>query len=211
MSTTSTYYANAADGYMYSQNATYATARSTYGGGSLDNASVVLAIGQRKTGGPVYLCYEGFIYFNTSDIPDDNIIESATLSLWTLEDDSLSDFTTEARLHTWSGGGLTSADWVAGADMSGKTLLATFASAAYANEVYNAFTSEAAFLSSISKTGNTEILLCSKQQTDNTTPTQDEYIVWYSADMPGQQPKLVVVHSVPAVPFSCVINTSSVA
>ena len=212
MSTTTTVYSNTADGYIQSVNATYATARS---GGTLtsDNTNTVLAVGQDKATN--YYCLQSYIYFDTgTPIPDTDTIETATLSLYGYYDGSTTDFVLEARLYTWSGSGLTTADWVAGASLSGKTLLATYAtSGGWPTNAYTALVSEAAFVNNINKTGNTEILLDSDRQAAGTTPTGAEYVYPYSADQTGttSDPKLVVVHAPPAAGFTSLINTSSVA
>jgi len=212
LSTTTTVYADVADGYIQSENATYATARS---GGTLtsQNGSVVLIIGQDLAA--KYACLEGDIYFDTgTPIPDTDTIETATLSLYGNNDQSTTDFTLEARTHTWSANGLTTADWVAGASLSGKTLLATYAtSGGWPTDAYTALVSEAAFLDAINKTGYTEMLLDSSRHVAGNTPTGSEYVCAYSTDQDGttKDPKLVVVHAPPAAGFTSLINTSSVA
>ncbi len=187
--TTSTFTVGGTVADIYSSNATYATARA---GSSLTARSSSAVVGQ-TTG---YGVYETFISFDTSSIPDTDDIISVTLELYLSTDASAADFVVQARLHDW-GASVTTADWVAGADLSGKTLLATLDSNGIgATGSLKAFTSDAAFKSNINKTGVTYIILCSKEQVDNSAPTGNEYLSFASAaDLLYQ--KLTVVHAEP--------------
>jgi hypothetical protein len=89
---------------------------------------------------PNYTIYEGFYQFDTSGIGDTDTIDSAVFSLHGHTDNSVTDFTINCRLKDW-GTGLTTADWVAGADLSALTLLATFATSGFTTSGYNDFTS----------------------------------------------------------------------
>ena len=194
--TTTTAYASVDDGYVSSANSTYATARS---GGSLssDTGSSAFSVGQYFNS-PTYTCWEGFIDPDTSAIPDTDGISSAVLSLYGTSDQSATNFTNNARLFDW-GTSLTTADWIAGASLSAQTLLATFDSASYVDAVYNDFTSDAAFIANVNKTGETRIILSSSRHEAGNAPTGAEYINWSSANVAGttQDPKLVVVHAPP--------------
>ncbi len=190
--TTTVFQGIAADGTIESSNATYSTARA---GSSLSvqNSTVNNLVVGQATG---YGIDQAFIGFDTSSIPDTDEIISVSLELYLKVDGSTTDFVVEARLHDW-GGTLTTADWVAGADLSGKTKLATLASSGIgATSAYKAFTSETAFKANVSKTGTTYIVLCSKEQTDNSAPTANEYLSFENADQ-AEYPKLTVVHAPP--------------
>lgn len=190
--TTTVFQGVMADADIISSHATYATARA---GSSLtvqDSSAWELIVGQ-STG---YNIWESFLGFDTSSIPDTDEIISVSLELNLQTDVSTVDFIVQARLHDW-GTAVTTADWVAGADLSGKTLLATLnTNGIGATGAYKAFTSDAAFKSNINKTGVTRILLCSKEQTDNSAPTGNEYVSFEIADQ-ADYPKLTVVHAPP--------------
>jgi hypothetical protein len=186
--TVSTFYSNTADGRVSSYDATYATARA---GAALnaDSAGSTMPLGQFGT----YNCYESFISFDTSTIGTDEI-SSATLSLYAYGDNSVTDFTCHARLKDW-GASVTTADWVAGADLSSLPLLASVSTLGLSTSSYTDFTSESAFLTNINKTGTTGIILSSSRHEAANAPTNNEFVVWYTADQGGSfRPKLVVVH-----------------
>jgi hypothetical protein len=192
--TTTTVYADTSDGKIISEDATYSTCRA---GAALSQTTNATAdrVGQ-LTG---YECHELFFRFDTSSIPDTDTVDSAVFSLDGNTDASTTDFTMEARASAW-GATLTTADWVAGADLGALTLLASLSTASY-SAGYMDFTSDAAFPANVSKTGYTELLVCSSRHRVGTAPTGNEYVVVTMADTAGTttDPKLVVVHSVAAV------------
>jgi hypothetical protein len=170
----------------------------------------VIAVGQEnmQTGSSwlgytdYFACSEGFIGFVTSDIPDEDTISSAILSLWLATDISTdAEFTVQVRVHDY-GSSLSEADWVAGADLSSKTLLATKATSGIGSTgEYKDFTSETAFASNVSKTGSTRMLLCSSRHVAGNQPGSQwrwyEAVHFSAADETGTtyDPKLVVVHA----------------
>lgn len=191
------------DGHIYSKDATYANARAGTGATltAATNATGQYQ-GQALSFGN-YEVYELFFSFDTSSIGTDNV-DDATLSVYMPAggDYSQTNFVVQARLLSgWSSSGLTTADYVPGADQSGDTLLATKNTTGGLTAGYIALTSESAFVSNVNKTGNTELYLGSDRTAAGTTPTQLEYVYWYMADRTGtaEDPKLVVNHSVSAV------------
>jgi hypothetical protein len=150
--------------------------------------------GQDK--GAYYRCYEAFLSFDTSVIPDDDTITAATLYLYAYADESDTDFVMEARAYDW-GATLSADDWVPGADFSGKTLLASKTTAGgISTEAYTELVSEAALTSAIDKTGNTRFVLCSSRMTNGNSPSGDEWVrIYESSAAAGLRPKLVVEHS----------------
>lgn len=192
--TVSTFYSATTDGGITSSHATtYSTARAGFDL-SAQTAVSGHAIGQRKTAGGDYVLYESFFQWDTSALGGDTI-SAAVFSLYGVSDTSATDFTVEARLNDW-GAALTTADWVAGADLSAKTLLATFATSGFSTAGYNDFT-DVAFPANINAAGSTLVVVCSANQTNNTAPTGDEYVNAYQADQAGttNDPKLVVTHA----------------
>lgn len=193
---TNTFFSGTNDGHIFSNDSgTYANARAMATSPSVNNTATVITFGQADFGGPDYYCYEGFVDFDTSAIADTDTVTSATLSLWGQTDASATDFTMEAREWDW-GGALTTADVVAGASLSGKTLLASLTTAGLSTSGYNAFTESGTNFQTATnmKTGTVSIILDSSRQTSGTTPTGTEYVSVQSADG-ANAPKLVVVSS----------------
>lgn len=193
--TVTTIFASTNDGELLSSSNTYSTARSGSGSTKYLNANTTafLTIGQLFSS-PTYYCYECFLEFDTSTIADSDRIDDATLAWDGAGDGSTTDFTAQARQHDWDGS-LDTADWIAGADLSSKTLLATWASTGYSTS-YSNFTSEAGFPAAISTTVALEIVIVSNRLTAGTTPTGAEYVQMRSADTAGtsEDPKLTVTH-----------------
>lgn len=100
-----------------------------------------------------YYAWEAFLSFNTSSIPDDDVVSAVTLSIEYASDVSATDFTLEVYAVDF-GESLATDDWVPGADISG-TLLASFDTSGWSSG-WNAFTSQGAFKSAINKTGSTQ-------------------------------------------------------
>jgi hypothetical protein len=198
--TVSTVFAGSADGSLYSTSTTYSTARS---GTALlsDNSSNELSVGQYFFS-PDYGCYETFLSFDTSAIGGG--VTAVELALRLTVDQSDTDFTIEARESAWTAGGLTTADWVAGASLGGLTLLASLNSSGIgATGSYKTFTSQAAFLTATGMgTGTVAMLLCSSRHRGNNTPSGFEDVTFNSADASGttQDPKLTITHASLAPP-----------
>jgi hypothetical protein len=209
--TTTVVYADASDGYITSQgleydnegpvDGNYADARAGSGPTSAltaDTGSTSLTVGQDRVFGLAYsyYVYEAFLSFDTSGIDDGDTVSAAVLNVTSHADSSTTDFTIQARLRDW-GTGLTTADFVAGASLSGLTLLATYATSSgfTANTAYD-FT-DSAMPANVSKTGATRMLLCSSRTVGNNSPTGNELVAIKSADTTGttSDPKLTVTHA----------------
>lgn len=184
-----TIYSSAADGDIFSGNTSYATARSGSGLYVASTSGLYAYCGQDRSGSNRYI-YETFFAFDLSAVSGS--ASSAVLSLHGTYDGSTTDFTIEVRAKTWTGSGLTTADWVAGADLAALTLLASRSSSGFTASGYNAFTSEAALLTAVDLHGSLEILCCSAEQTNNSDPTTSEYVGFQTSDTSGtsQDPKI---------------------
>jgi hypothetical protein len=194
--TTTTVYASAADGRIESDSPTYATARA-------GNNLVASAANTTDVHGQWEFfnrrCYEAFLSFDTSGIPDGDTVSAATLDLYGQNDGSTTDFVSEARTKDW-GASLTTADWVAGADLGSLTLQASRnTSAGWSTSAYNTYTSEAGFPAAVNKTGTTYLMMSSSRHRIGNDPgaSGSEKVDAYSADDSGttRDPKLTVVHA----------------
>ena len=145
MSSPLTVYADASDGYISSYDNTYNTARS--GGGSLaaNTDEVFLLQGQDKSGD--YYYWLSYIQFDTSSAA--GYVSVAELSLYKYYTVKTQAFTVWVAQYDW-GASLTTGDFVAGADLSALTKVASIASADIATGAYSTFGSEAAFLAAVS-------------------------------------------------------------
>lgn len=192
--TVTTVYASTADGQIQSLDATYANARS--GAGTFvasDNLST-MQVGQSLSG--VYFVWEGFVSFDTTSVLSDTVT-AADVGLWLVTDNSATDFILEARAKAWLSGGLTNADFVAGASLGGQTLLASIDTNGIGSTgAYKTLTSQAALLTAIA-TGSVEMVLASSRQRNGDTPSGAEYLTLSTADETGstQDPKLTITHT----------------
>lgn len=196
--TVSTFYSETSDGWIESSNASaYATARA---GGTLTlYAGDSLRIGDDFQGGTAYRCMETFLNFNTAAIPDTDVITDPVLSLYGQEDACWEVWTAQVRLRDW-GDTLATGDWVPGADLSALPLLAHFdvdnRADNFVKDAYNDFTSEAAFLTNINKTGFTRLVIHRDGLATNTAPGAYTYIqAWDVEKGTVYRPKLVVTHT----------------
>lgn len=201
--TTYTLFGDLTDGKILSSDSSssYANARAGTGTLQADSSLGPNVLGQLTSSGVYYEVDEGFLNFDTNIINDTEIVTSAVMSLYGSSDDSVTDFTINARIFDW-GLSLTTADYVPGASLSSKPLFATFATSGWSTSGYNAFTTDAGGPALISVLNVTRMVIASSRTENNNTPTGNEYVGWYSADVAGttQDPKMVVT-AVPAVGF----------
>lgn len=197
--TVTTVYASATDGYLLTFDSPYANARSGSGGAILDTGTS-LRVGQ-EFNGTFYSCYEDFLGFDTSAIPDDDNVSAVDLALWLLTDSSTTaDFIIESRQRSW-GPTLTTGDFVPGASLGSLALLASLSTSGIGpTDSYISLVSEAAFLSVANlQTGTVELMLCSSRHRLSNAPTGSESVLFGSADTAGttQDPKLTITHAGP--------------
>lgn len=188
-------FAGTNDGEMRCNDATYATARSGGGTFAVSTAATSSAVGQELFAGQSY-CYESAFDFDTSTVGTD-IVSAATLSLWgsSTATGGTSSFTHQARLSDW-GATLTSADWIAGASLSGLTLLAHLAQASVSNGTYNDFVDDA-MAANVNRSGNTRMIVHTTRLANGDAPTGTEYEKFSNADTAGtsNDPKLTITHA----------------
>ena len=177
-------------GTVRSSNATYATART---GGTFTTPDTHIA-GQTFVS-PDYRCYEGFLIFNTSGIPDTDTVSAVTASLDGFSNSSATDFISGLAASAYNGGPVVTGDWVSGAAIPTPEL-ATWNSSGYVAG-YNAFTETADFKDAINKTGNTALIFYSQRHRDATVPSGNEFVNFVDADAAGtgDDPKLDITHA----------------
>ncbi len=178
---TVTIYASSGGGKIQSRNATYATAR-TGGTLTVSVGGQYDRVGQLLSAEPLYYCWEAFFAWDLSSIPAGATINSATLALCpNSSDNSTTDFTLRARDFSWTGSGLTTADYVSGASLgSTGTLRAHYdtSSGWSPNGTYKSFTDDAMVALVTANIGGTlQLLIFSSRHEAGTTPASvtDEY------------------------------------
>jgi len=194
-----TIYAETTDGWVYGQDAVYATARATAIGHA--SATTSTTIGQYIPAG--YRCARGVLEFITSVIPTDRIILSATLSLKAATDSSTTDFDIS----------IVQADWTsplaAGSrDASYDAVLNAAQDVVWRNTaglvVGTYYASPALDITRISRTGTTQYGLISSRDVAANQPAGNELITIYSADHGTitNRPYLTVITKDPAHAFA---------
>ena len=172
---TYTIYAGTDDGHIYSNNAAYATARTTSAGN--DNTAVSLYCGQRLPGN--FMNYRGFLNFDTSVIPNAHDIIDATMTL-TVKSTALidTDFDVSIAQCAWQG------TWAANQEADFDAALAASTDCTWANTAAAAVDTPKAGpqldLAYISKAGTTQYALLSAEDQNNSQPTDNECVIFHS-------------------------------
>lgn len=214
--TVTTVFAGTADDGIVSRAATYANARAgtsttlfaVQSSASWNSDTSVIEVGQQNIGGSDFFCFQSFLSFDTSSIPDTDTVSAAALAV--IEEATSygpAEFTTadtlQARTFNW-GASVTTADYQAGATFNGLTLLASLASGSWAaNPTYNTLTENGTnFQTAVNVTGTTFVVLGTANFAGNTAPSVDTRSYWpiLSANTTGttQDPKLTVTHAAAA-------------
>ena len=185
-----------ADGWVRGINAAYATARST--SSEFYSTTQEIQVGQYRESSTYYVS-RGFLRFDTSSIPDGDIVTQVNLKLVCIYDHSLTDFDVQIVKQDWSGQDpLSTANREAAYD---NCLAGTADNNIWRNTSGMAPNTQYASgnLSTawVSKTGNTYYSLRSNRDLNNTTPSTYEYVNLASANhgTPSYRPVLTVIYS----------------
>lgn len=184
------------DGHTVSSDAAYANARGTAGAKVYNNSAGYQAgagVGQELLSG-VYYCVEALLRFDTSVIPDTEVVLSATLRLYLSGSAVAMDV--EAR-NANLGPTLGTEDWIQGSNVGFYTLVGSAAMVAGAAQGFKTIPTSANFVSIISKTGNTDLFLNTSRFRLGTAPAAgtNERLALIFADYGMQDfiPRLTVV------------------
>lgn len=170
--TISKIYADVLSGAVSAANADYETARA---GTSPSAALATGANSSSNTGQSLaatsYTCYETLLSFDTSQLDPNAHISSVVLNIVAFIDASVVDFVAQARLHDFDTT-IEGADFVPGASLSSKLLLATLdTSLIVSSSAYIAFSESGLnFVNSINRAGKTRIVICSSRMTSDLAP-----------------------------------------
>ena len=179
------------DGWLKNTSAVYNTAQ-TATNGTADTTNTTLTIGQDSS----YRVARGFLFFNTSNIPDSATISSVTLRFYGASDSSNQDFAILVYSgqpahphHPLVAGDFDADNYTANASTG------TLNTSTFSTSGYNTLSISPG---QINKTGFTKLLLWSSRDQTMMQPQSgvDEYIMIYSSEQgAGYIPELVVVYS----------------
>lgn len=201
---TATIYCGTNSGYVQSiSNVSYAAARA---GGTLTLNTNVIAGAYAAHGQsfstPTYYVMEAFLEFSLAAIPSGSTVTVPVLSL---KDESNNYYTpTDFQIQALAndhGSALSTADFVAGADLAAKTLLAHLTSTStWSDATYMDLTDDAMIAAiEAAAGGNLRMMLVSEKTRtgSGTAPTQDEFIT-PNAGNGSAQARLVFDYTAPA-------------
>ena len=174
---TVTFYSSNSDGNIAAESTTYQTAHDATLGKAVDNISSTLAVGQIQHTNGIYEIGRGYLFFDTSTIPDDATITSATLSIWINTDFSEQDFDITIQ----NGQPIYPHDPLVIEDYYYSNYSGSGGSQNTSNFIlgeYSSITLNETGISWINKTGTTKLCLRSSRDIDSTSPVPDrkEYI-----------------------------------
>lgn len=172
MTTTTIYASTTNSALVTSRNATYTTARAG-SNKAVNLPNSVLSFNPCNSFvSPNYFCHEVLLDFDTSSIPDTATINTVTLQIYTTASTSAT-YTVECRIYDY-GSSITTADYVAGANIGTYTLAASLPSSSLFNNNYTSFSENGTnFVDNINKTGSTRLLVSVDKLRLGTVPTDN--------------------------------------
>ena len=188
-----TFYSTASDGGLQKSDQPYSVVHGA-SSGTVNAGSLRIRIGQSAAGSAFYI-YRGGLFFDTSSLPDDATITSATLSLYGSDYQSGTDFDITVVDGSVLEDPMVNSDY--GDLLHQATGGGTFNTAGFSTSGYNDIALNAAGISWISKTGTTKFGLRSSRDISATPPTGPEHVrIWANEQGEGYRPKLVVTYTI---------------
>jgi hypothetical protein len=192
---TLTVYSTSSDGYIYKSDTNYTRGQSATTG-TVNSSGQFLTIGQKKDQSipPNYYVYRGYVFFNTSSLPSNAYLDSATLSLYKKDDYSTTDFSITIQ-HSEAGGGAYPHSPLQSVDYN--KIYYTGNGGTYNTSGFHSGYNNISLtqLGWIVKGGTTKFCLRSSRDINANSPTGNEYVNVYANEKgSGYQPKLVVVY-----------------
>ena len=189
-----TFYSTASDGYLSKGDPTYNNAHIAPNAGYIANAITYIRVGQQLL--TDYYIYRDALFFDTSSLPDNAVITSATLSLWGATAAPATDFYVTVVDGSSLNDPLVVGDYgyLGGQTTSGGELN----TAGYSpGGPYNDIVLNAAGIGWISRTGMTKFGLRSSRDITSSAPSGDEIVAFSSNEEILHPPMLVVTYSIP--------------
>lgn len=200
MSTAYSAYAEAADTSREASNVgSFATASG--GSGNYGDASdASLYCGAMKYGTTYYVDLM-YLPFDTSDLPDNAVVLSATLRMYGTSDQSVTDFIIEVGAYDWGTTTVTSEHWQDPTEIAGIDILATLDTSGFLVNEYNVFSDAGDGLASVVNVGGmTRLLAWPQRQRTGSAPTTGDYVMFASSEGgDGKRPWLLVNYEIPAL------------
>jgi len=195
-----------ADRYITGQSTDYTTARST--STACDNTGATGNIGQAFVASNYYV-YRAFVTFDTSSIPDDATVVTATLKVCASSDSSTTDFWLRVYNYAWASSLCTNQEAnYDGAYTSGGYEGYWATSAGWSVGTYYTMSVSTA---NINVAGATRYSLVSGRDVNNATPTGAEYVGIYMADQAGtDKDPILEVYYLEATPTPTPTNTPTI-
>lgn len=204
--TTDTYTGAASDAYWYKAHSVYATARSATSSSyapQIDTTTIKVGQVYDYVSG-VSSIYRGSVIVDTSAIPDTATISSAVVKVWGTEnwqDVAFSIVLTDSLSYTGTLADYPSIPSVAAdynLSLYDTTTLGYINSGSWSSSGWNTITLNATGIARINKTGLTKFFVRSSHDINNTIYTYDNYVLFYSGNKVGYEPKIEVTYTVPA-------------
>ncbi len=190
---TETFYSTANDGYLWDYSASYSSAHDSSSAYDITSTTTTFTVGQKFTG--TYFVYRGFVFFDTSSLPDNAVITSATLSLRGEANFSDDDFDVVVQIgENYDAENIYPHDPLQLGDYNYTHYsdnLGSFNTADFVNAYHHIALSDNAD-NWIDKQGITKFCLRSKNDIDSIPPTGYEYVGFSASEKSSQQPKLMI-------------------
>ncbi len=183
------------DGDITGDGTPYSTVQGAAEGSPIDSATT-FSIGQKNDSmgppppPPLYFIYRGFVYFDTSSIPSNDLIDSVTLKLYKDSDFSVTDFdiVVQNGQPTYPHTPMVPGDYNKSHYSGNGGSLNT---ASFSNGYNNITITNHSW---INTSGTTKLCLRSSRDIDSIEPTGDEYVTVCSSATDNQEPKLVIIY-----------------
>lgn len=200
---TATFYADSDGGEIGGNDfsSSYATARST--SATTAETNPLGKVGQlEQFGGINYQVYRDYMRFDLSALPGGAVVTGATLNVMLYSDISDTDFIVRCYRFAWSSPLAASAEAnYDGAYGGSATLEGTLfdTASAPATETYHGMSIDH---TALNVSGFNYYVLVSKEDVDNSAPSGNEYVTFYTANETGtaKDPYIEVTYTLPGVP-----------
>lgn len=182
------------DGYRYRSDATYTSVSSDATGGGDDTSAKLYAT--RELNGGIYYIAVALLRWDTSSIPDTDVVSAATLDIYvetdTANPDSLS---VVADWYDYGGSAGVNGDW-ANLD-SGAAAISGVTIASLTEGAVNTLTL-GDYAGNVNKAGYTGLRLGISKRASDAPPTGFTGLVFAGYESANQEPRLNVTHAAPA-------------
>jgi parallel beta-helix repeat protein len=193
------------DGYAYGRNSDYSTARSTAFASS--NTASYSVVGQRYYSlQNYYFVFRTYLKFNTSTIPSDASISSASLKIYCITP-NYSATAFDVQIQGWTGDTpIDNGDY----NQYSETIYGSLSTSYFVLNAWNVI--PITNLNLIQREGNTKACLRSSRDTSSIAPSGNEYIHIYNCDQgSAYAPYLEINFTAPAPTYSSVGHNTSLA